>query len=76
MEVGRAARALLLHVGDLTVGVDVLIAADDAAAIECGETKESNDTHTTTLAVGSPTGGSTSSGSLWLALTLNRCPVS
>jgi hypothetical protein len=36
--------------------VDVLIAADDAAAIECGESEETNDAHTTTLAVGSPTG--------------------
>jgi hypothetical protein len=56
MEVRRADRAFLLHVGDLTVGVDVLIAADDAAAIECGETEETDDAHTTILAVGSPTG--------------------
>jgi hypothetical protein len=57
MEVGRADRTLLLHVGDLAIGVDVLIPADDAAAIECGESEETNDAHTTTLAVGSPTDG-------------------
>ena len=56
MEVGRADGAFLLHVGDFAVGVDVLIAADDAAAIECGESEETNDAHTTTLAVGLPTG--------------------
>ena len=55
MEVGRAAGPLFLHVGDLAVGLDVLIAADDAAAIECGKAEETNDTHSATLAVGSPT---------------------
>lgn len=57
MEMGRANRTFLLHVGDLAVGVDVLIAADHATAIECGESEETNDAHTTTLAVGSPTDG-------------------
>ena len=55
MEVGRANRTFFLYVGDFAIGVDVLITSDDAAAIECGESEEANNAHTTTLAVGSPT---------------------
>ena len=46
MEVGRANRTFFLYVGDFAIGVDVLITADDAAAIECGEAEETNDAHT------------------------------
>jgi len=52
MEMGRADRTFFLHVGDLAIGVDVLITADDAAAIEGGETEETNNAHTAILAVG------------------------
>ena len=60
---GRGAdRPLLLDVGDLAVGVDVLITADHAAAIESGESQETDDAHTATLAVGPPTGTSRPGG--------------
>ena len=72
MEVGRADGPFLLHVRDFTVRVDVLIAADDAAAIECGEAEETNDAHTASprsRLADDPDGQGGGPGTM----TLNRC---
>jgi hypothetical protein len=53
--------------------VDVLIAADDAAAVESGESQKTDDAHTTTSQSVHRQASRPSSGSLRRVLSFNRC---